>query len=107
MSAIRNPEGIETLGGHVEEYALVLVPGFKNSGSEHWQTMWEQKTPLFSRISMSRWDQRDMHLWIDAINRHLDDCGKPAILIGHSLGALASACILAEDHPGAAGAEGG
>ncbi len=103
MCPIRNPEAIDTLGGHCENYDLVLVPGWKNSGAEHWQTMWEEKTPLFSRISMRRWDQRDIYLWIDAINRHLDSCSKPAILIGHSLGALASACVIAEDHPEIAG----
>lgn len=104
MSPIRNPQAIETLGTHVEAFDLVLVPGFKNSGPEHWQSMWEEKTPLFSRISQSRWDRRDIVLWIDAINRHLAGCDKPAILIGHSLGALAAACALADDPPGVAGA---
>ncbi len=104
MSPIRNPEAIETLEGHVENYDLVLVPGFKNSPAEHWQTLWEQKTPLFSRISMSRWDVRDIHYWIDAINRQLSVCEKPVILIGHSLGALAAACVLAETPPEVAGA---
>lgn len=104
MCPIRNPEAIETLEGHIETYDLVLVPGFKNSSAEHWQTMWEEKTPLFSRISMTRWDIRDIHYWIDAINRRVAECDKPVILIGHSLGALASACVLEEDLDGVAGA---
>lgn len=82
---------------------FVLVPGFKDSGPEHWQTLWQQAVPVFHRITQKRWDNPDIELWIAAIARLLGDKGRPAVLIGHSLGALASACLAADGHPRVAG----
>lgn len=101
---VTKPEVLEALEAHAEQFDFLLVPGFKNSGPEHWQSFWERDVGLFHRISQRRWDQRDIHLWIDAIGRSLSDCKHPAILIGHSLGALASSCVIAEHHPDVVGA---
>ncbi|WP_319531258.1 alpha/beta hydrolase [uncultured Cohaesibacter sp.] len=101
---ITDPEIIEALERYSEKYAFVLVPGFKNSGPEHWQSFWERDIDIFQRISQRRWDQRDIYLWIDAIGRTVAEEERPAILIGHSLGALASACVIADHEAGVAGA---
>lgn len=101
---LTHPDILEALEAHAEEFDFLLVPGFKNSGPEHWQSFWERDIGLFSRISHSRWDQRDIELWIDAIGRSLNNCNHPAILIGHSLGALASSYIIAQKNPDVVGA---
>lgn len=82
---------------------LVLVPGFKDSGPEHWQTLWQARVPSLLRITQRRWDNPDIELWIGAIKRLIDERGRPAVLIGHSLGALASCCLAADGHPLIAG----
>lgn len=82
---------------------LVLVPGFKNSGPEHWQTLWQVHSPAFQRVGMSNWNNPDVELWVDATRRLLAQRQRPAILIGHSLGALAATCLAAELHPLVAG----
>ena len=76
-------------------YDFVLAPGFKNSGPHHWQSEWGALSPIFKRIAQRRWDERAIDLWMSAISRALAKCDKPAILIGHSLGA-AAACALPE-----------
>lgn len=82
---------------------LILVPGFKDSGPEHWQSLWEVDVPVFRRITQRRWDNPDIELWISAIGRLLAERKRKSVLIGHSLGALASCCLAADGHPLVAG----
>jgi predicted alpha/beta hydrolase family esterase len=86
----------EALRAGAARFDLVLVPGFKDSGPEHWQSLWQGMVPVFSRISQRRWDDPDVELWIATIQRHLRESRRPAVLIGHSLGALASTCVAAD-----------
>jgi predicted alpha/beta hydrolase family esterase len=93
----------DALLAQAAQFDFVLVPGFKDSGPEHWQSLWPMLAPVFSRISLRRWDDPDIELWISAIKRHLRECRKPSVLIGHSLGALASACAAVDDPVSIAG----
>ncbi|RAI42398.1 RBBP9/YdeN family alpha/beta hydrolase [Rhodoplanes roseus] len=98
------PGGIrDALADAATRLDLVLVPGFKDSGPEHWQSLWEAGVPVFRRIAQRRWDNPDIELWIAAIVRFLAERKRPAVLIGHSLGALASSCVAADHHPLVAG----
>ncbi|SNY93200.1 hypothetical protein SAMN04515647_3487 [Cohaesibacter sp. ES.047] len=101
---ITDPQLIEALEGYSKKYSFILVPGFKNSGPEHWQSFWERDIEIFERIAQRRWEQRDIDLWIDAIKRTVAEQDRPSILIGHSLGALASACVIAEHDSDVSGA---
>lgn len=80
----------EKLNALHESLEFVLVPGLNDSGPDHWQSIWHARFPNWKRISQSRWSTPDIDGWLSAINRTLDECTRPAILIGHSLGALAS-----------------
>jgi predicted alpha/beta hydrolase family esterase len=90
---------LDALAAAAARLDLVLVPGFKDSGDEHWQTLWQSVLPSFERIAQRRWDNPDVELWIAAIRRLLTHRRRPAVLIGHSLGALAATCLAADRHP--------
>jgi hypothetical protein len=75
-------------------FAFVLVPGLYDSGPEHWQTCWHRRFPAWLRMSRRNWSTPDLDGWIGAIRRTIAGQNRPAILIGHSMGALAS-CTLA------------
>lgn len=94
---------LESLDEVATRLDLVLIPGFKNSGPEHWQSLWQDHSPAFQRISHSHWNAPDIEHWIDATRRLLAQRQRPSILIGHSLGALAATCLAAELHPLVAG----
>ncbi|WP_413733511.1 RBBP9/YdeN family alpha/beta hydrolase [Sodalis sp. RH21] len=70
----------------------VLVPGINDSGPEHWQSCWQQRCPDWRRIAQRDWQQPDLDGWLAAIRRALGDRAPPALLVGHSFGALSSWC---------------
>ncbi|WP_246236011.1 RBBP9/YdeN family alpha/beta hydrolase [Acerihabitans arboris] len=69
---------------------VVLVPGINDSGPEHWQTCWQRGFPAWRRIAQRNWLQPDLDGWQMAIRRALGEPSPPALLIGHSFGALSS-----------------
>ena len=77
-------------------YDFVLVPGRFNSGPNHWQSIWEQQLPIWRRVTQSQWNDPDTHRLNGSLRRLLAQCRHPALLVGHSLGALASVCLAVE-----------
>ncbi len=92
----------ESLRAASSRYDFVLVPGRFNSGAEHWQSIWEQDLPIWKRLAQRNWADADIHRWTGSLRRLLVQCTRPALLVGHSLGALAS-CVLAIELPAAVG----
>ena len=77
-------------------FRFVLVPGLHNSGPQHWQTEWQLRHAFWQRMAQQVWDQPDAHRWMGSIRRLLGRDKRPAILVGHSFGALASCCLTVE-----------
>jgi hypothetical protein len=78
-----------------ESIRFVLVPGLNNSGSQHWQTEWQLRHAFWQRMQQQVWNQPDVHRWMGSIRRLLGQDKRPAILVGHSFGALSSCCLAA------------
>ena len=80
----------------LEEYPILIVPGLRNSDEQHWQSLWQARLPNSERIHVNDWDTPDLNAWKNGIKQALGELDKPAIVIAHSFGALASASIAAE-----------
>ena len=80
-----------------EMFTIILVPGLRDSDQYHWQSCWGRRFPFWKRISQRNWLEPDIDAWICAIRRELVTCHLPAILVGHSFGALAS-CRLVQTY---------
>lgn len=78
-----------------EMFTVILVPGLRDSDEHHWQSCWSRRFPLWKRIRQRNWRDPDIDGWISAIRREDFTCQRPAILVGHSFGALA-ACRLVQ-----------
>lgn len=76
-----------------EKLTIILVPGLRDSDEHHWQSCWSRRFPFWKRISQRNWLEPDIDAWVSAIRRELATCQRPAVLVGHSFGALA-ACRL-------------
>ncbi len=68
---------------------VLMLPGYQNSGPEHWQSLWEAKHPDCRRVVQREWENPDRDEWVDTLDRAVVAHGDPVVLVGHSLGCLA------------------
>lgn len=86
------------------EFQVILVPGLHNSGPEHWQSLWQRAHPEFYRVEQAHWDQPDLPSWSARVDQVRARDPRPALLIAHSFGCLASVSSMARDGSHLAGA---
>jgi len=67
---------------------VLILPGFGNSGSQHWQTLWELRHPDWQRVNLGEWDSPTCDDWIHALDVAVRACPSPPILVAHSLACL-------------------
>jgi predicted alpha/beta hydrolase family esterase len=70
---------------------VLIVPGWMNSGPEHWQTIWERDTPAYQRVTQSDWDNPRRPDWIANLDRAVEQASAPVVFVAHSLGCIAVA----------------
>lgn len=70
---------------------ILIVPGYTNSGPNHWQSLWQAQLPNSDRIQVSSWDEPERPDWVAAIERSVAASPDPVIAVTHSLGCLALA----------------
>lgn len=78
---------------------LLLVPGWLNSGPEHWQSRWQQVRPDLGRVTFGEWQDPQPQAWTADLGRAVLACPRPPVLIAHSLGCLATANLMALPSP--------
>ena len=71
---------------------VLIVPGWENSGPDHWQTLWERADPRrFRRVEQRDWDTPRPEDWIRELDTAIAAEPAPAVLVAHSLGCIAIA----------------
>ena len=70
----------------VAEADILIVPGYGDSGSGHWQTRWESRHSTARRVEQADWDQPVLEHWTARIVREVSVATRPVIFIAHSLG---------------------
>jgi uncharacterized protein len=70
---------------------ILIVPGYENSGADHWQSRWERQLSTARRIEQESWDAPVKDTWIARIVHEVGRAAKPVVLVGHSLGVVAIA----------------
>jgi uncharacterized protein len=68
------------------EADILIVPGYKNSGPEHWQSRWEKKLSTARRVEQQAWTKPVCEEWTDAVATAVANTTKPCIVVAHSLG---------------------
>jgi predicted alpha/beta hydrolase family esterase len=68
-----------------------MVPGWLDSGPEHWQSRWERNLKTAQRVEQEDWIAADKDKWVGAIIQAVAATSRPAVLVAHSLGVIAVA----------------
>jgi len=66
--------------------AMVCVPGWQDSGSDHWQTLWIRGYPNSARVFQRDWQHPVKSEWVAGLQQTLSEQDEKSVLVAHSLG---------------------
>ncbi len=69
----------------VKPAPVLLLPGWQNSGPQHWQSLWEREYG-YLRVDQHDWMRPRRGDWIARLEEVLLEQPEPVILVAHSLG---------------------
>ena len=69
-------------------FRIVIVPGWRNSGPSHWQSLWAQQLPEAVRVEQADWLVPHRDAWVAGLEAVLLADERPAIIVAHSLGCI-------------------
>lgn len=76
---------------HAPAPTVVIVPGWRDSGPGHWQTLWADSLPGARRVVQDDWASPSREAWVATLARTIDEAPGPVVIAAHSLGCIATA----------------
>ena len=70
---------------NIEDFDVLMLPGWRGSGPEHWQTHWEAAFPAMRRVEQADWAHPVYADWARNLAAAVAGCDRPVVLIAHSL----------------------
>jgi len=71
-------------------HPLLIVPGYRGSGPDHWQSWLHANVAGSRRLDEVDWNEPILEKWSAVITRELDKAHAPVCLVAHSFGCLAA-----------------
>ena len=68
------------------EVDILIVPGWQDSGPDHWQTRWEKSLKTARRVIQDDWDNPDVEIWGDRMAKFAGGATQPVVVVAHSVG---------------------
>ena len=65
---------------------ILIVPGWQDSGPEHWQSRWERSLKTSRRVIQDNWDNPNVESWGDCLAKFASGATQPVVVVAHSLG---------------------
>ena len=63
-----------------------MVPGYTNSGENHWQSRWQRNLKTATRVEQEDWHKPVLEDWTANLLAAIGAAPLPAVLVAHSLG---------------------
>ncbi|WP_420410470.1 RBBP9/YdeN family alpha/beta hydrolase [Hoeflea sp.] len=70
----------------VAQADILIVPGYTNSGPDHWQTRWQEKLSTARRVEQDAWSKPVREDWTARFADCVNEAERPVVVIAHSLG---------------------
>jgi predicted alpha/beta hydrolase family esterase len=71
----------------VMKNTILIVPGYGDSGPQHWQTHWQRQFPNSIRVVQKDWLNVEREEWVNTVDSAIQLAKAPIVMVGHSLGA--------------------
>lgn len=71
----------------MKPHNVLILPGWQNSGPEHWQSRWE-RLHGYRRVEQHDWDRPQRGDWMARLEDVVLTADGPVLLVAHSLGCL-------------------
>ena len=75
---------------------VIIVPGWRDSGPGHWQSLWAERLPGVVRVVQDDWITPSRKAWVAALERTILGIEGPVVVAAHSLGCIATTHVSAE-----------
>jgi uncharacterized protein len=69
---------------------IIIVPGWRDSGPGHWQSLWAEQLPGAVRVQQEDWITPSRSAWLASIGRTILDQPGQVVVVAHSLGCIAT-----------------
>lgn len=70
--------------------SLIIVPGWRDSGPGHWQSLWAEQLPGAVRVQQDDWITPSRSAWLASIGRSILEQPGKVVVVAHSLGCIAT-----------------
>lgn len=65
---------------------ILILPGWQDSGPQHWQSIWLKKYPNAEKVLQKDWMYAEKQTWVKTLNEYIEEYNdKDIVLVGHSL----------------------
>jgi uncharacterized protein len=75
---------------HVKPLNVLILPGWQNSGPDHWQSLWEAQYG-YRRVDQHDWTNPRRGDWMAQLEETILSADEPVVLVAHSLGCILTA----------------
>lgn len=69
---------------------ILIIPGWRDSGPGHWQSLWAEQLPGALRVQQDDWITPACQAWVTSITRTILAQPEPVVVVAHSLGCIAT-----------------
>ncbi len=69
---------------------FIIVPGWRDSGPGHWQSLWAERLDDAVRVRQDDWITPSRQAWVASIARTILLQTEPVVIVAHSLGCIAT-----------------